>query len=316
MKKFLGQLSNVHALKYMGRFSQNEVQNLYFIVSRNISKFSKERIELSRKIRELQKESIRLEKERKAAEEASMTPEEKKAKKVKFTPFEFLDALKEKEIPEEKRAKNSINMVVELNVRRDQHVRGIRKCPGGCSSTQSICLFTSSAFEEIGLKAGADFIATNQTVENIRNKIIEYDIYMCTLDVLPQVKLLGRILGPLNLMPSPKLGTAVAPDVLEEAVKGFKSGNREFRSNKQGYIHLSIGKYNYGEENILKNLLAFIRELEAKKPETIKNKFISKAWLSMGGVKGSYELDLTSIDSKSVNFFGKAISQEKKAMTA
>lgn len=309
-------MSRARPFEFSERSCHSKTQIFYFAASKQISKFSKERIELSKKVRELQRQAIKQEIERKAAEEASLTPEEKKARKVKFTPFEFLEALRELEIPENRRLKNSINMTIELNVRRDQHVRGIRKCPGGSSSTQSICLFTSSAFEEIGLKAGADIIATNQTVENIRNKIIEYDIYMCTLDVLPQVKLLGRILGPLNLMPSPKLGTAIAPDVLEEAVKGFKSGNREFRSNKLGYINLSIGKYHYGEENILKNLFAFIKELEAKRPENIKNKFISRAWLSMGGVKGSFQLDLTSIDSRSVNFFGKAINQEKKEMAA
>lgn len=238
-----------------------------------------------------------------------------KEKNKTYSPIEVLKELKSTElnISEEIKKNRSLNMTIHLfsNKKGNQHhLRGVRKCPGGSEHNPKVCVFTSKPFEESALKAGADYIATAQTYEDIKNKRIDYDVYISSTEVLSQVKLLGRILGPLDLMPSPKLGTAVEPDKLEEAIKGFKSGNKEFKSNKDGILNLTIGKYKYGDENLLKNLHSFLTELEnvvVQKKGEIKGKYIKKAYLSLGGVKKSFSIDLNSLSLKSNTYFGKNI---------
>ena len=153
-------------------------------------------------------------------------------------------------------------------------------------------------------------IADTKTYEKILNKEIHFDLAIATTEVMNQVKNLGRILGPLNLMPSPKAGTAVNPDKLAETIKKFQQGVKEFRSSpKDQGVRLSLAKLSFGKVNILKNLDAFLRELNDKKPENTKNvkskeDFINSVYISANTLKGSYLLDPDSINVKNEFYFG------------
>lgn len=283
---------NMYSLAYLG-FNQINKENF-------ISIFSKERLIKKAELKKLQKETgIKNDKAKTNIDIAKVVV----TKNVKVSPIEAFKKWNNMDLSKEIKTNRCVNMVFELNVKKDVIIRGVREMPGGCTKLPKICVFTSPAFENAALEAGADKIATPTTYEEIRNKQIDYDVYLCTLDVMPQVKLLGRILGPINLMPNPKVGTAMNPDVLEETIRSYKRGNKEFKSNKHGFIYLSLGRFNFGEENLYKNLNAFLTVLDTKKTEGSKLGLIKNAWISLGGVKKSFSLDLASIDIKSNSYF-------------
>lgn len=295
---------------FMSLYSKNVILNkLYFIQSASISKFSRERLEERKRTKQsnIQIKSKNAEIKNAIAIKESINIELKK--KAKISPIDVFEELSKVELEPRIKENNSINMVVQLLLKKDQNIRGVRKCPGGSSKVPKVCVFTSSSFEEIALKSGADKVATPETYEEIKKKKIDYDIYMCTMDVMNQVKLLGRILGPIGLMPNPKLGTAVTPDKLQQSIEAYKAGNKEFKCNKDGYIFLTVGKYHFGEINLLRNLNAFLTELDTKKPEGSKVKFIKKAWMSLGGLKRSFIIDVNSLDVKSQNYFGNKLKE-------
>ena len=296
---------------FMSLYSKNITTNkLYFIQSASISKFSRERLEEKKRIKQSNIQNKIKEDESKNAMALKESISIELKKKAKISPLDVFEQISKVELDQKIKENNSINMVVQLLLKKDQNIRGIRKCPGGSTKIPKVCVFTSSTFEDIALKSGADKVATPETYEEIKNKKIDYDIYICTMDVMNQVKLLGRILGPIGLMPNPKLGTAVTPDKLQQSIEAFKGGNKEFKSNKDGYVYLTIGKYHFGEINLLRNLNAFLTELDAKKPEGSKVKFIKNAWMSLGGLKRSFSIDVNTLDVKSQNYFGNKIKDK------
>ncbi len=265
------------------------------------SKFSKERIlksiETKKKLKELSKN---LTENMQTNIKVSQTLSKKI---INVSPIDAFNYWNKMDLSKEIQEKRCVNMVFELNIKKDVIIRGVREMPGGCTKLPKICVFTTPGFEKAALDAGADKVANANTYEEIKNKQIDYDVYLCTMDVMPQVKLLGRILGPIGLMPNPKVGTAINPDLLEETIRSYKRGNKEFKTNKNGFIYISLGKYHFGEENLFKNLNAFLTALDLKKAEGSKLSFIKSAWISLGGVKKSFSLDLSTIDIKSNSYF-------------
>jgi large subunit ribosomal protein L1 len=202
--------------------------------------------------------------------------------------------------------KTIIQLSAQLNLKKGQIIRGVRKCPGGSTTSPKICVFTSTAFEKIAKEAGADMIGTPEVYDDIiQNQNVQFDLAIASMDVMMQVKNLGRYLGPLNLMPTPKIGTAVLPEMLEETIKKFKSGYKEFRSNKNGKVNFALGRINFNKENLLMNMDDFLRELENNKGSAVKGKrTVKNLVVSVYGLKGSYLIDTKSLMISEESYFG------------
>jgi large subunit ribosomal protein L1 len=198
----------------------------------------------------------------------------------------------------------TLDMVVGLNIdpkRGDQVVRGIYRMPGGSNKIPKVMVFTSPACHEIAKNAGADFIADQQTYKNISEGIIDFEKTVCTLDTLPALKNLGRILGPKGLMPSVKVGTACTVDNLDKIIRDLKMGSREFKTDVWGQIQVPVGRLDFTEDKILQNIDSFMKSVLEKKPEVIKGRYFLYATLYT--YRHSFRLDMRSMDPKSSTYF-------------
>lgn len=198
----------------------------------------------------------------------------------------------------------TLDMVLGLNIdpkKGDQVVRGIYRMPGGSNKIPKVMVFTSPACHEIAKNAGADFIADQQTYKNIQEGIIDFEKTICTLDTLPALKNLGRILGPKGLMPSVKVGTACTVDNLEKIIKDLKMGSREFKTDVWGQIQVPVGRLDFTDDKILKNIDSFMKVVLEKKPDAIKGRYFLYATLYT--YRHSFRLDMRSMDPKSSTYF-------------
>ena len=202
-----------------------------------------------------------------------------------------------------------IYLVVSLNIdpsKGDQVVRGIFKMPGGSNKIPKLMVFTSPGFQEAAISAGADFVADSQTFKDIQDGKIEFDKCVCTLDTLPSLKTVGRILGPKGLMPSVKIGTACTSDNLEKIIKEIKMGSRDFKTDVWGQIQSPMGKYEFPDKNILINIDSFMKTVQEKKPDSVKTRYFLYAYLYT--YKQSYKIDMKSLDPKSTHYFMKNLN--------
>jgi large subunit ribosomal protein L1 len=174
----------------------------------------------------------------------------------------------------------------------DQMVRGVVSLPHGTGKTVRVAVFAKDAKAEEARKAGADIVGDADLVEKIQGGFMDFDRVIATPDMMGLVGRLGKVLGPRNLMPNPKLGT-VTPNVAQ-AVKDAKCGAVEFRVSKTGnLIHAGVGKASFSDAQIAENIKAFIEAVQKAKPAGAKGTYIQKVAVSstMGpGVK----IDLTA----------------------
>ena len=160
----------------------------------------------------------------------------------------------------------------------DQQVRGRVNLPSGTGKTVRVAVFARGDKAEEAKKAGADIVGAEDLLETIQGGVIEFDRCIATPDMMAVVGRLGKILGPRNLMPNPKLGT-VTPDVVS-AVTAAKGGEVQFRAEKAGVIHAGVGKASFSEDALLKNLRAFIEAIRAARPSGAKGVYIRRIALS------------------------------------
>jgi len=215
-----------------------------------------------------------------------------------------VEALREMKKTPQMKENQLVYLVVSLNVdpsKGDQVVRGIFKMPGGSNKIPKLMVFTSPGLHEAAQKAGADFIADTQTYKDVQDGKIEFDKCVCTLDTMPSLKNLGRILGPKGLMPSVKVGTACTADNLEKIIIEIKMGSREFKTDIWGQIQSPMGKYEFPEKNILLNIDSFMKTLQERKPDSIKQRYFLYAYLYT--YKQSFRIDMKSLDPKSSHYF-------------
>lgn len=168
----------------------------------------------------------------------------------------------------------------------DQMVRGVVSLPNGTGKTVRVAVFAKDAKAEEARKAGADIVGDADLVEKIQNGFMEFDRVIATPDMMGLVGRLGKVLGPRNLMPNPKVGT-VTPNIAQ-AVKDAKGGAVQFRVEKAGIVHAGVGKASFDEKAIAENVKAFIDAVAKAKPAGAKGTYIKKIALSstMGaGVK-------------------------------
>jgi len=168
----------------------------------------------------------------------------------------------------------------------DQGVRGTVVLPHGIGKKVRVAVFCKGDTVSKAKAAGADFIGDTDLIEKVMGGFMDFDVVVATPDMMRDLSKLGKVLGPRGLMPTPKAGT-VTTDV-ERAIKEVKAGRVEFKSDKQGGIHLGIGKRSFDENKIIENAQQVIEAVNHAKPAAVKGNLIKSLALatSMGpGVK-------------------------------
>ena len=189
----------------------------------------------------------------------------------------------------------SIEVAINLGVdpkHADQIVRGTVALPNGTGKDVKVLVFAKGDMLKQAEEAGADFSGSDDMVEKVKGGWTDFDVVVAAPDMMGEVGKLGRILGPRGLMPNPKTGT-VTTDITK-AVSEVKAGKIEFRVDKNGIIHNSIGKVSFPKEKIVENAKVFVDAILKAKPQAAKGTYMKKVTLTstMGpGIK----LDKASI---------------------
>lgn len=176
----------------------------------------------------------------------------------------------------------SVDIDVRLGVdpkHADQMVRGSVALPHGTGKSVRVLVLTNEGKQGEARDAGADLVGLDEYVDKIQNEgFVDFDVLIASPDVMPQVGRLGRVLGPRGLMPNPKSGTVT--NDLGEAVQAVKAGRIDFRVDKAGIVHTSIGKSTFTDEQIRDNADAFLKELVRLRPAAAKGTYVRSVTLS------------------------------------
>ncbi len=175
----------------------------------------------------------------------------------------------------------TVEIAVNLGVdprHADQVVRGVCSLPNGTGKSMRVAVFARGEKAEAAKKAGADIVGAEDLMETIQRGELNFDRCIATPDMMPLVGRLGKVLGPRNLMPNPKVGT-VTPDVVQ-AVSAAKSGEVQFKAEKAGVVHAGIGKVSFNKEKLLENYKTFMNALNKSRPSGAKGVFIKKVSMS------------------------------------
>lgn len=180
----------------------------------------------------------------------------------------------------------SIDVAVQLGIdpkKSDQLVRGSVVLPAGTGKSVRVAVFAQGEKAEAARAAGADIVGLDDLADSIKSGTIDFDIVIASPDTMRVVGALGQILGPRGLMPNPKVGT-VTPDVVT-AVKNAKAGQVQYRTDKAGIIHATIGRASFEVEQLQTNLAALIEALNKARPAAAKGIYLRKVAVSstMGG---------------------------------
>jgi len=160
----------------------------------------------------------------------------------------------------------------------DQMVRGVVTLPNGTGKSVRVAVFARGPKADEAKEAGADIVGAEDLMETIQGGTIEFDRCIATPDMMPIVGRLGKILGPRNLMPNPKVGT-VTMDV-KAAVEAAKGGEVQFKAEKAGVVHAGVGKASFDEAKLVENVRAFVDAVQKAKPSGAKGAYMKKVSLS------------------------------------
>ncbi|MEE4118587.1 MAG: 50S ribosomal protein L1 [Paracoccaceae bacterium] len=175
----------------------------------------------------------------------------------------------------------TVEIAVNLGVdprHADQMVRGKVTLPGGTGKEVRVAVFARGEKADEAKAAGADIVGAEDLMETIQGGTIAFDRCIATPDMMPIVGRLGKILGPRNLMPNPKVGT-VTPDV-KGAVEAAKGGEVQFKVEKAGVVHAGIGKASFDDDKLVQNVRAFVDAVARAKPAGAKGTYMKKVSLS------------------------------------
>ena len=175
----------------------------------------------------------------------------------------------------------SVDVAINLGVdpkKSDQVVRGSTVLPHGSGKTVRVALFADGSEAEVGTEAGADIVGMEDLADEIKKGKIDFDLVIATPSAMRIVGQLGQILGPKGLMPNPKVGTVTAE--VGEAVKNAKSGQVQFRTDKAGIVHCSIGKASFTTDKLKENLEAVLADVRKSKPSSSKGVYMQSIALS------------------------------------
>jgi len=175
----------------------------------------------------------------------------------------------------------SLDCAIRLGVdprHADQMVRGTVSLPNGTGKEVKVLVIAKDSKAKEALDAGADYAGFEEYLEKIKGGWADVDVVIATPDSMAELGKLGRILGPKGLMPNPKSGT-VTNDV-EKAVKEVKAGKIEFRVDKTGIVHTSIGKLDFEADKLVENAKAFLSTIVKLKPSSSKGQYVKSLFLS------------------------------------
>ena len=192
--------------------------------------------------------------------------------------------------------KESFDVAINLGVdprKSDQVVRGATTLPHGNGKTVRVAVFAQGDNADKATAAGADLVGFEDLAEEVKAGKMDFDVVIATPDAMRIVGQLGKVLGPRGLMPNPKTGT-VTTDV-ETAVKNAKAGQVQFRTDKAGIVHGSVGQVGFGVDQIKQNLEALMNDLKKAKPASAKGIYLKKITLSTTMGPG-ISIDQTSLE--------------------
>ena len=192
----------------------------------------------------------------------------------------------------------SVDIDVRLGVdprKANQMVRGVVTLPHGTGKTVRVLVLCTPEKEEEAKAAGADYVGLDEYVEKITGGWTDVDVIITTPNVMGKVGALGRILGPRGLMPNPKTGT-VTMDVAK-AVSEVKAGKIDFKVDKFGIVHTSIGKVSFSPEQIVDNANEFLSMIMKLKPSAAKGSYVKSIYLSSTMSPG-LQIDAKSVETK------------------
>ena len=176
----------------------------------------------------------------------------------------------------------------------DQMVRGVCNLPNGSGRALRVAVFARADKAEEARKAGADVVGAEDLVEQVQKGTINFDRCIATPDMMGLVGRLGKILGPRNLMPNPRVGTVTTN--VAEAVRGAKGGSVEFKVEKAGIVHAGVGKASFTEGALVENVKAFVEAVTRAKPAGAKGSYIKRIAISSSQGPG-VKLDLQGLAS-------------------
>jgi large subunit ribosomal protein L1 len=168
----------------------------------------------------------------------------------------------------------SVELHANLNIDpkyADQQLRTTVTLPHGIGKQIKIAVLTNEENFDEATKSGADIVGNDELIENITKGNIDFDLLIATPNMMPKLAKLGRVLGPKGLMPSPKSGTVSS--TLTETLTDFKKGKFEYKADKTGIVHVTIGKINFTEIQLVENLQSFYNSIEKNRPSGVKGKY-------------------------------------------
>ena len=188
----------------------------------------------------------------------------------------------------------SVELHANLNIDpkyADQQLRTTVTLPNGVGKKSKIAVLTNDNNFDEAKNAGADKIGNDELIEEITQGNLDFDLLIATPNMMPKLAKLGRVLGPKGLMPSPKSGTV--SNTLESTITEFKKGKFEYKADKTGIVHVSFGKSNFTDTQLIENLGALYNSIEKNRPSGVKGKYFKSLFIctTMGP---SIKLDLNA----------------------
>lgn len=204
-----------------------------------------------------------------------------RAKVKANTSYALADALKLVKETATAKFDESIDLAIVLGIdakKSDQSVRGSVVLPAGTGKSVRVAVFTQGAKADEAKAAGADVIGFEDLAAKVKGGFMDFDVVIASPDAMRVVGQLGQILGPRGLMPNPKVGTVTAD--VAGAVKNAKAGQVQFRANKEGIVHCSIGRASFTPDNLQTNIVALVDALNKSKPSSVKGIYLRKVSVS------------------------------------
>ena len=188
----------------------------------------------------------------------------------------------------------SVELHANLNIDpkyADQQLRTTVTLPNGVGKQSKIAVLTNDENFDEARNAGADIVGNDELIEEITKGNLDFDLLIATPNMMPKLAKLGRVLGPKGLMPSPKSGTVSTG--LEETLTEFKKGKFEYKADKTGVVHVSFGKSDFTDTQLVENLTALYNSIEKNRPSGVKGKYFKSMFIctTMGS---SIKLDLNA----------------------
>ncbi|GCE63036.1 50S ribosomal protein L1 [Candidatus Mycoplasma haematohominis] len=212
--------------------------------------------------------------------------------KTKYTISSAIDMLSE---VKERKFKETVEIAVKLNLntkKPEHNFKDLCVLPHSLDKKSKILVVDDSLSNEEIKALDVDYCGGKEIIEQIKEGWVDFDVVLTTAKMMPMFSKLGKILGPRNLMPSPKLGTVVTD--IKKAVAEFKKGKVSIKNDSFGNVHFVIGKRDFPKEKLIENFNFAIDLIKNKKPKTLKGKYIEKVFLTttMGP---SFSIDITTI---------------------